>query len=72
MYTVTDIVIGSACRTPIGKYGRALRNVEAVKLGSIAVAEALSRSGLHGSDVDEVIMGNVIQDGDIINFRFAT
>jgi len=61
--TLTDVVIGSACRTPIGKYGRALRNVEAVKLGSIAIAEAVSRTGLHGSDVDEVIMGNVISAG---------
>jgi acetyl-CoA C-acetyltransferase len=60
---VTDAVIVSACRTPIGKYGRALRNVEAVKLGSIAVAEAVSRAGLHGSDIDEVILGNVIQAG---------
>src|SRR5207247_1927010 len=60
---VTDIVIGSACRTPIGKYGKALRNVEAVKLGSIAIAEAVSRASLHGSDVDEVIMGNVISAG---------
>jgi len=60
---VTDVVIASACRTPIGKYGRALRNVEAVKLGSIAIAEAVNRAGLHGSDVDEVIMGNVISAG---------
>jgi len=56
-------VIASACRTPIGKYGRALRNVEAVKLGSIAIAEAVARSGLHGADVEEVIMGNVISAG---------
>ncbi|TLZ70971.1 MAG: acetyl-CoA C-acetyltransferase [Methanobacteriota archaeon] len=60
---MTDVVIASACRTPIGKYGRALRNVEAVKLGSIAIAEAVNRAGLHGSDVDEVIMGNVISAG---------
>ena len=60
---MTEAVIVSACRTPIGKYGRTLRNVEAVKLGSIAVAEAVSRAGLHGTDVDEVIMGNVIQAG---------
>ncbi len=56
-------MIASACRTPIGKYGRALRNVEAVKLGSIAIAEAVARSGLHGADVEEVIMGNVISAG---------
>src|SRR5437773_7248890 len=61
--TVTDVVIGSACRTPIGKYGRALRNVEAVKLGSIAIGEAVNRAGIHGSDIDEVIMGNVISAG---------
>src|SRR3990172_1798395 len=60
---MTEAVIASACRTPVGKYGRTLRNMEAVKLGSIAAAEALSRSGLHGSDVDEVILGNVIQAG---------
>jgi acetyl-CoA C-acetyltransferase len=58
-----EAVIASACRTPIGKYGRTLRNVEAVKLGSIAIVEAVNRAGLHGSDVDEVIMGNVIQAG---------
>ncbi|OGS51180.1 MAG: acetyl-CoA acetyltransferase [Euryarchaeota archaeon RBG_16_68_12] len=58
-----EAVIASACRTPIGKYGRTLRNVEAVKLGSIAVAEAVNRAGLHGSDIDEVVMGNVIQAG---------
>lgn len=60
---MTEVVIASACRTPIGKYGRALRNVEAVKLGSIAVAEAVARSGLHGTDIEEVIMGNVIGAG---------
>ncbi len=52
-------MIASACRTPIGKYSRALRNVEAVKLGSIAIAEAVARSGLHGADIKEVIMWNV-------------
>ena len=60
---VTEVVIGSACRTPVGKYGRALRNVEAVKLGSIVIAEAVNRAGVHGSDVEEVIMGNVISAG---------
>ncbi len=63
MGTVTEVVIGSACRTPVGKYGRSLRNVEAVKLGSVVVVEALGRPGLHGSDVDEVVMGNVVSAG---------
>jgi len=57
------VVIAGACRTPIGKYGRAFRNVEAVKLGSIVVAEAVKRAGLIPADVEEVILGNVIQAG---------
>jgi acetyl-CoA C-acetyltransferase len=60
---VTEVVIAGACRTPIGKYGRAFRNVEAVKLGSLVVAEAVKRTGLVGADVEEVILGNVIQAG---------
>ncbi len=55
--------MAGACRTPIGKYGRAFRNVEAVKLGSLVVAEAVKRSGLVGADVEEVIMGNVVSAG---------
>ncbi|HKZ98302.1 MAG TPA: thiolase family protein [Thermoplasmata archaeon] len=58
-----DVVIAGACRTPIGKYGRGFRNVEAVKLGSLVVAEAVARAGLVSADVEEVILGNVIQAG---------
>ena len=47
----------------MGKYGRAFRNVEAVKLGSLVVAEAVSRAGLVGADIEEVILGNVLQAG---------
>ncbi len=60
---MTEVVIAGACRTPIGKYGRAFRNVEAVKLGSLVVAEAVKRAGLVGADVEEVLMGNVVQAG---------
>jgi len=60
---LTDVVLAGACRTPVGKYGRAFRNVEAVKLGSIAVAEAVNRSGLVPADIEEVLMGNVIAAG---------
>lgn len=60
---LTEVVLAGACRTPIGKYGRAFRNVEAVKLGSVVVAEAVKRAGLAPADVEEVIMGNVIQAG---------
>ena len=60
---MNEVVIAGACRTPIGKYGRAFRNVEAVKLGSLVVAEAVKRTGLVGADIEEVILGNVIQAG---------
>jgi len=60
---MTEVVLAGACRTPIGKYGRGFRNVEAVKLGSVVVAEAVKRTGLVPADVEEVILGNVIQAG---------
>ena len=60
---MTDVVIAGACRTPVGKYGRAFRNVEAVRLGSSVVAEAVNRSGLVPADIEEVLMGNVIAAG---------
>lgn len=55
--------IVAACRTPIGKFLGSLATVRATQLGSIVVREALSRSGLAPSDVDEVIMGNVLSAG---------
>src|SRR5205823_63813 len=61
--TLTEVVLAGAVRTPVGKYGRAFRNVEAVKLGSTAVAEAVNRSGLVPADIEEVLMGNVISAG---------
>jgi len=60
---MTEVVLAGACRTPIGKYGRGFRNVEAVKLGSVVVAAAVKRAGLVPADVEEVILGNVIQAG---------
>lgn len=52
-----------ACRTPAGKMGGMLRSVPAVDLGAIVIKEAISRAGLHGSHVDHVYMGCVIQAG---------
>src|SRR2546428_909022 len=60
---VTDVILAGACRTPVGKYGRDFRDVEAVKLGSTALAEAVNRAGLVPADIEEVIMGNVISAG---------
>ncbi len=57
-------VIISAVRTPIGKFGRTLRDYPAVKLGAIVVREALRRAGrVKDTDVYEIIMGNVVSAG---------
>jgi acetyl-CoA C-acetyltransferase len=56
-------VIVSAVRTPIGKFLGGLSALSAPDLGGIAIREAMRRSGASPEDVDEVIMGNVIQGG---------
>jgi len=61
---MTDVVIASAVRTPIGKFNGALKDVSAVELGRIVAEEALNRAGLTPEDVDEVIIGNARQAGN--------
>ena len=56
-------VIVSAVRTPIGKFLGALAPLDAPELGAIAIRAAVDRSGVPVEDIDEVIMGNVIQGG---------
>lgn len=56
-------VIVSACRTAIGKFQGALASFSAPQLGGLAVAEALRRANLPGAEVEEVLMGNVLQAG---------
>ena len=58
-----DVVIVSAVRTAIGKFGGALKDVPAIDLGAIVIKEALNRANLKSELVDEVVMGNVIQAG---------
>jgi acetyl-CoA C-acetyltransferase len=60
---VTDVVIASSCRTPIGKFQGGLAGFRAPELGALAVAEALRRAGVRPDAVDEVIMGNVLGAG---------
>ena len=60
---MTEAVILSAVRTPIGKYLGALADVAAPQLGAIAVVEAVRRAGAPADRIEEVIMGNVIQAG---------
>jgi acetyl-CoA C-acetyltransferase len=56
-------VIVSAVRTPVGSFGKSLKDVPAVRLGVIALKEALRRIDLQPDQVDEVILGNVLQAG---------
>lgn len=58
-----EAVIVSAVRTPIGKFQGALQSFSAPQLGALVVREAIRRAGIEGSQVDECIMGCVIQAG---------
>jgi acetyl-CoA C-acetyltransferase len=58
-----EIVIASACRTAIGKFGGTLKDVPAVELGATVIKEAVNRAGLKPEQIDEVIMGGVIMGG---------
>ncbi len=60
---MTDALILSAVRTPIGKYLGSLADAPAPQLGAVAIREALTRAGAPADRVDEVIVGNVIQAG---------
>jgi acetyl-CoA C-acetyltransferase len=63
MAELQDAVIVSAVRTAIGTYGGGLAEVPAVKLGEICIRAALDRADLKPNQVEEVIMGNVLQAG---------
>jgi acetyl-CoA C-acetyltransferase len=63
MAELQDAVIVSAVRTAIGTYGGGLAEVPAVKLGEICIRAALERADLKPGQVNEVIMGNVLQAG---------
>lgn len=58
-----ETVIVSAARTPFGSFGGALKSLQAVELGAIAIREVVKRAGISGNDVDLVIMGQVLQGG---------
>lgn len=58
-----EVYIVAAQRTPIGKFGGALSSLSAVQLGAAAIKGALAASGLAPDQVDQVLMGNVIQAG---------
>jgi acetyl-CoA C-acetyltransferase len=58
-----EVVIVSAVRTAVGKFGGTLKDVPAAELGALVIKEALVRANVKPEQVDEVIMGNVIQAG---------
>ena len=60
---MSDIVIVSAARTPVGSFNGALASLPAHELGKIAIMAAVERAGITPADVDEVIMGQVLQAG---------
>ena len=61
MERMQDVVIIEGARTPIGKFGGSLKDITASELGAIVIKEAVTRSGINVSDVEEVVMGNSIQ-----------
>ena len=58
-----EVVIVGAARTAIGKFGGTLKNVPTRQLGAVCIEEALKRAGVEKDQVDEVIMGCVLQGG---------
>jgi acetyl-CoA C-acetyltransferase len=59
----SDVVILSAARTPIGKYGGSFRDVHPAELGAVAARAAIERAGLTPADIDEVLIGHGRQAG---------
>ncbi|MBW1971712.1 MAG: acetyl-CoA C-acetyltransferase [Deltaproteobacteria bacterium] len=55
-----EVVVVSGVRTPVGRFGGTLKDIQAAKLGAIVIKEALKRAGIKPEEVDEVIMGNVL------------
>jgi acetyl-CoA C-acetyltransferase len=62
-----EALILSACRTPIGSFGGALKSLSAPDLGAVVIREAIARAGVQSSDVGDVIMGCVLQAGAGMN-----
>src|SRR5258708_9429854 len=58
-----EVVILSGCRTPIGAFGGVFKDVPATELGAVAVREAVKRAGIRADQVDEVVLGCILQAG---------
>jgi len=62
-----ETVIMSACRTPIGAFGGALKDLSASELGAVVIREAIGRAGVASADIGDVVMGCVLQAGAGMN-----
>ena len=62
--TITEIVIASAARTPVGSFGGGFSSLPAHELGRVAIEGALTRAGVEAAEVNEVIMGQILQAGE--------
>src|ERR1700752_5150700 len=62
-----EAVILSACRTPIGAFGGAFKDLSAVDLGTVAIRDAIARAGVTPADVGDVVLGCVLQAGHGMN-----
>ncbi len=62
-----DVVVVSACRTPIGSFGQSLKDVKAYELAALVMKEALQRAGIEGSALSDVIFGNCLMGSDEAN-----
>jgi acetyl-CoA C-acetyltransferase len=67
MPDTTDVVVLSACRTPIGAFGGALKALSAADLGAVVLREAVARAKTDAKDVGDVILGCVLQAGSGMN-----
>ena len=64
---MNEVYISFPLRTPIGKYGGSLKDFEAPRLAGFVIKEILNRSKLDPRDIDDVILGNVVQAGEKMN-----
>ena len=61
--SIPEVFIVGAARTPIGKFLGSLSSLKASDLGAVAIREAVKRANLAGNEIDEVLMGHVVQGG---------
>ena len=62
-----EVVVLSACRTPLGSFGGAFKDLSAVDLGTVVVREAIARAKVAPADIGDVILGCVLQAGAGMN-----